>query len=847
MAKFHQYIKDGKYKVGEHGLSCEPSFSKFKKELMNADEDNDYIFPFDVPEGSVVSIKKLDLESALDEDAFEIKIISLGDTEVPFDQQAAEKGRVYYSTDHGVFGSGNVAFMKEGVGEGYEDDQEADEPEWDGETKDIEPQTENLDMSFAANSEGETYLDTKTVEGALSNEYNEGAGSKTKVIYGTIAGGRAGNDYHAKIIELDLTSFVTFEKNYLELSEEGEIIDPNDGGDYRDIYNTLIKRQTLAVHDSFGEGVISFGFKKAEVKTAALSELNGGEDSSEDFDDLDENLDTNKKLTMKNNLSESSYDDFQRNYGSQISIAVNQLKRIHDIDENEIIKYHDKIDRALNNYDENLNDFIFGIQPPTFTDIVNLAIRNQDRYGTEPRQVLNAIGDVYNVLQRVGLIVKPEEEMDEIKKVHSYKGQHGVGYGTDDMSSEAEEPSAGTYKGVEFGPDVKAADFGEPVTSIANLKVGQDYIIWEPGMNNWLGHWTFQGERAPNEWTFTSSHQFEEDNENIFTADELHEYIKDEAIITMNTSKHEGESLDEATIEGTEEYKGLRYQVLHKIPYGYYVKGLGEEAKEVLGGPVYFDKYELAKEHADLSIEGYLEEPESEEPDNEPWIDPAGGHHSGNEDDPAEMYKETDLDSQIKTAYLDAREDILNHKQAVEKVAKQFNIADTDVEADLKRLGINNDEMENENYYEVHSEDKKTIKSLVEDKGYKLIDVKGSLKESKTPHIYSIIVEKHKQQTTIMYDDTKGYIQRPFTIGSNSFRYLQEALDNIVVTAKSFLKEAEEIDETIHTETLAEIKNKEVLAEQFGKLTDNLPATEAERRKQRSLDLIESIVPKKKK
>ena len=104
-------------------------------------------------------------------------------------------------------------------------------------------------------------------------------GVKTKVIYGTIAGGRAGTRYSSKIVEMDLSTFATFRASYEELTESDDYIEsPNGEEDYKEIYKALVIRTAVAVSDSFGEGIVGFGFDPKDVKLAVLEKFNDEED-----------------------------------------------------------------------------------------------------------------------------------------------------------------------------------------------------------------------------------------------------------------------------------------------------------------------------------------------------------------------------------------------------------------------------------------------------------------------------------------------------------------------------------------------------------------------------------------
>jgi hypothetical protein len=58
-------------------------------------------------------------------------------------------------------------------------------------------------------------------------------------------------------------------------------------------------------------------------------------------------------------------------------------------------------------------------------------------------------------------------------------------------------------------------------------------------------------------------------------------------------------------VQGREEYRGIQYKVYYAPPNGYFAGGDNETGKIISYQP--FDKYEDAKEHAELEIDGYLD------------------------------------------------------------------------------------------------------------------------------------------------------------------------------------------------------------------------------------------------
>lgn len=112
MTKFHDYVKDGIYRVGQYGLSCDEGTKNIIKEIEadeRGDEDHEHFWSFDIPEGSKIMVTK---EKIKDRDFMKIEVIEIGDGEVPFDMDEAEDGKIYYSTEESAFGSGNVEFIK---------------------------------------------------------------------------------------------------------------------------------------------------------------------------------------------------------------------------------------------------------------------------------------------------------------------------------------------------------------------------------------------------------------------------------------------------------------------------------------------------------------------------------------------------------------------------------------------------------------------------------------------------------------------------------------------------------------------------------------------------------------
>ena len=91
------------------------------------------------------------------------------------------------------------------------------------------------------------------------------------------------------------------------------------------------------------------------------------------------------------------------------------------------------------------------------------------------------------------------------------------------------------YKGKEVLPDWidPKRDFGSPIKNAKELKVGAEYIIYEPGMDNWQAENIYQGYTGGIH-IFNSSTQFGEAEPLELTDKDLASAIKDGEIIKQN-------------------------------------------------------------------------------------------------------------------------------------------------------------------------------------------------------------------------------------------------------------------------------------------------------------------------
>ena len=103
----------------------------------------------------------------------------------------------------------------------------------------------------------------------------------------------------------------------------------------------------------------------------------------------------------------------------------------------------------------------------------------------------------------------------------------------DALRESTELDEAKSYKGREVFPDWidPKRDFGAPVKSIKDLKPGAEYILWEPGMDNWQAEFIYQGNTG-GKYIFNDSNK--EADPMVFTASELEEYISSGDVIKQN-------------------------------------------------------------------------------------------------------------------------------------------------------------------------------------------------------------------------------------------------------------------------------------------------------------------------
>ena len=101
-------------------------------------------------------------------------------------------------------------------------------------------------------------------------------------------------------------------------------------------------------------------------------------------------------------------DHFLRNYDEEIRRAIKQLIKLSEVDDIDYDKIEDKLSVYDTNVAEKIDRWIYGT--PTAEEISDYALRNQERWGTEPQMVLQAIEDYAQVC---GIYDFDEEDEDE--------------------------------------------------------------------------------------------------------------------------------------------------------------------------------------------------------------------------------------------------------------------------------------------------------------------------------------------------------------------------------------------------------------------------------------------------
>ena len=107
-------------------------------------------------------------------------------------------------------------------------------------------------------------------------------------------------------------------------------------------------------------------------------------------------------------LKEGSYDDFIDSYAREIQNARKLIKKGHKITdaiEGGDDEYASIFQRWENTYDEmiirGIDEWFWGGRLPSVSDIAKLAMKNQDRNGTEMKMIIYAIEEYYELLKKI--------------------------------------------------------------------------------------------------------------------------------------------------------------------------------------------------------------------------------------------------------------------------------------------------------------------------------------------------------------------------------------------------------------------------------------------------------------
>jgi len=105
----------------------------------------------------------------------------------------------------------------------------------------------------------------------------------------------------------------------------------------------------------------------------------------------------------------NTYEDFLASYGNEIRQLLKQIpmlsKKIAKLDDSK----RDKLEQSLKTYDKEVKSSIlhwFDLHAgtsylPTLREIASLGVTIQDRHGTEPRMVVQALDDFITAAQRM--------------------------------------------------------------------------------------------------------------------------------------------------------------------------------------------------------------------------------------------------------------------------------------------------------------------------------------------------------------------------------------------------------------------------------------------------------------
>jgi hypothetical protein len=141
--------------------------------------------------------------------------------------------------------------------------------------------------------------------------------------------------------------------------------------------------------------------------------------------------------------------------------------------------------------------------------------------------------------------------------------------------------------------------------------------------------------------------------------------------------------------------------------------------------------------------------------------------------------------------------------------------------------------------YTILKEDVETVINIAKAKGYKVLEVKGELVESKKEGVMLVLVEKAGFKTIVSYDDNA--INKPWSWEGRHFNFMQEALDSVFIPGKQIL--AENLKKE-RASIISKQDDVEQLLEQqkYSPETKNLPEREKTRREKRSQEILKKMM-----
>lgn len=128
-------------------------------------------------------------------------------------------------------------------------------------------------------------------------------------------------------------------------------------------------------------------------------------------------------------INEGSHSDFLVSYGSDIKKAVKTLQQISKIYDDINENVFDKIMIKMGNYDDNvgtkIDRWVSGTEDITIDNIAKFALDNQNKFGTEPQFVLDAIEDWAVILEQPG--TKPINESTKVGNLKNLRNNTSAG------------------------------------------------------------------------------------------------------------------------------------------------------------------------------------------------------------------------------------------------------------------------------------------------------------------------------------------------------------------------------------------------------------------------------------